>query len=81
MSLSEGRLSHLSQVLMKTVVEGKLGTVRSRIHRGRAQLRAALAHRSPVQRATAASEPADEGELVDPSGVVNAATPDPVMEQ
>jgi RNA polymerase sigma-70 factor (ECF subfamily) len=25
----------------------KLGTVRSRIHRGRAQLRAALAHRAP----------------------------------
>src|SRR5439155_205832 len=29
----------------------KLGTVRSRIHRGRAQLRAALAHRSPEARA------------------------------
>ncbi|MGL4173534.1 MAG: RNA polymerase sigma factor SigE [Actinomycetota bacterium] len=28
----------------------KLGTVRSRIHRGRAQLRAALAHRSPTTR-------------------------------
>ena len=26
----------------------KLGTVRSRIHRGRAQLRAALEHRRPV---------------------------------
>ncbi len=25
----------------------KIGTVRSRIHRGRAQLRAALAHRAP----------------------------------
>jgi RNA polymerase sigma-70 factor (ECF subfamily) len=29
----------------------KLGTVRSRIHRGRAQLRAALEHRAPGQRA------------------------------
>jgi RNA polymerase sigma-70 factor (ECF subfamily) len=27
----------------------KIGTVRSRIHRGRSQLRAALAHRAPVQ--------------------------------
>jgi RNA polymerase sigma factor (sigma-70 family) len=27
----------------------KIGTVRSRIHRGRAQLRAALAHRAPAQ--------------------------------
>ena len=30
----------------------KLGTVRSRIHRGRAQLRAALAHRAPTQTRT-----------------------------
>lgn len=29
----------------------KVGTVRSRIHRGRAQLRAALQHRAPAQRA------------------------------
>ena len=29
------------------VLDLKLGTVRSRIHRGRAQLRAALAHRAP----------------------------------
>ena len=28
----------------------KLGTVRSRIHRGRAQLRDALAHRAPRER-------------------------------
>ncbi len=34
----------------------KLGTVRSRIHRGRAQLRQALAHRAPTRRtATAAA--------------------------
>jgi RNA polymerase sigma-70 factor (ECF subfamily) len=29
----------------------KLGTVRSRIHRGRSQLRAALAHRAPGEAA------------------------------
>jgi hypothetical protein len=28
-SLSEGRLSHLAHLLMKAVVDGKLGTVRS----------------------------------------------------
>jgi RNA polymerase sigma-70 factor (ECF subfamily) len=32
----------------------KLGTVRSRIHRGRAQLRAALSHRAPASRAVPA---------------------------
>jgi hypothetical protein len=31
-SLSEGRLSHLSQTLLKAVVDGKLGTVRSDHH-------------------------------------------------
>ncbi len=36
----------------------KLGTVRSRIHRGRAQLREALAHRAPQPRA---AEPAPSG--------------------
>lgn len=29
MSLSEGRLSHLSHLLLKAVLDGKLGTVRS----------------------------------------------------
>lgn len=32
------------------VLDIKLGTVRSRIHRGRAQLRTALAHRDPALR-------------------------------
>lgn len=32
MSLSEGRLSWLSHALMKAVVDGKLGTVRSEHH-------------------------------------------------
>ena len=36
----------------------KLGTVRSRIHRGRVQLRAALEHRAPGRRA--AAEPGEE---------------------
>jgi RNA polymerase sigma-70 factor (ECF subfamily) len=31
------------------ILDAKLGTVRSRIHRGRAQLRAALAHRAPAE--------------------------------
>ncbi len=34
----------------------KLGTVRSRIHRGRSQLRQALAHRAPVRAASLASK-------------------------
>ena len=36
----------------------KLGTVRSRIHRGRSQLRAALAHRAPTRRTPLAPAPA-----------------------
>jgi RNA polymerase sigma factor (sigma-70 family) len=40
----------------------KLGTVRSRIHRGRAQLREALAHRNSARRAAVSSIP----ELSDP---------------
>ncbi|MFC7732301.1 RNA polymerase sigma factor SigE [Actinomadura keratinilytica] len=40
----------------------KLGTVRSRIHRGRAQLRAALEHRAP-QRRGAADPGAEAGDL------------------
>ena len=31
------------------IMDAKLGTVRSRIHRGRAMLRRALAHRAPVE--------------------------------
>jgi RNA polymerase sigma-70 factor (ECF subfamily) len=49
----------------------KLGTVRSRIHRGRAQLREALAHRAPqreVVPATTASRPS-----IRPAGVLSGA--------
>lgn len=38
----------LSYEEVANVLDVKLGTVRSRIHRGRAQLRKALAHRSPT---------------------------------
>jgi RNA polymerase sigma factor (sigma-70 family) len=42
------------------VLDLKLGTVRSRIHRGRAQLRAALAHRAPTGDRTRFAGPARE---------------------
>ncbi len=38
----------------------KLGTVRSRIHRGRSQLREALAHRMPIKRGHPPTEPVAE---------------------
>ena len=38
----------LSYEEIAAVLEVKIGTIRSRIHRGRAQLRAALAHRRPT---------------------------------
>jgi RNA polymerase sigma-70 factor (ECF subfamily) len=44
----------------------KLGTVRSRIHRGRAQLRTALDHRRPRRSGMAATAPAPAGEVVVP---------------
>ena len=44
----------------------KLGTVRSRIHRGRAQLRAALEHRAPGRR-----------EAFEPGGIAPGAAADP----
>jgi len=64
----------------------KLGTVRSRIHRGRGQLRSALAHRSPVQRAAEveADALADSPTAVTAGAASTATTPttslDPVTE-
>ena len=40
-------LEELSYEEISVTLGIKLGTVRSRIHRGRSQLRAALAHRAP----------------------------------
>ena len=39
------------------ILDAKLGTVRSRIHRGRAMLRTALAHRAPAGGRTRYSGP------------------------
>ncbi|WP_246178707.1 RNA polymerase sigma factor SigE [Actinomadura decatromicini] len=65
----------------------KLGTVRSRIHRGRAQLRAALEHRAPTRRRPGTR---NEFQPVDAAGAVAAgeaphvagpALPEPVRPQ
>ncbi|HWI43712.1 MAG TPA: RNA polymerase sigma factor SigE [Nocardioides sp.] len=48
----------LSYEEIAEIMGAKLGTVRSRIHRGRAQLRAALAHRAPTEGRTHYAGPA-----------------------
>ena len=45
------------------ILDAKLGTVRSRIHRGRAMLREALAHRAPVEGRARYAGPAGEAVL------------------
>jgi RNA polymerase sigma-70 factor (ECF subfamily) len=50
----------------------KLGTVRSRIHRGRAHLRAALEHRAPVVRSPEAAASVDAERVSDATRVSNA---------
>jgi RNA polymerase sigma factor (sigma-70 family) len=49
------------------ILDAKLGTVRSRIHRGRAMLRKALAHRAPVDGRSRYSGPAT-GPILLPGG-------------
>ena len=43
-----------------TILDAKLGTVRSRIHRGRVMLRQALAHRAPTRGRSRYAGPVDE---------------------
>ena len=52
-------LEGLSYAETASVLGLKIGTVRSRLHRGRAQLRRALAHRDPAPRSPAPTGPAD----------------------
>ncbi|CUR56322.1 Alternative RNA polymerase sigma factor SigE [metagenome] len=47
----------LSYEEIAEIMDAKLGTIRSRIHRGRAMLRDALAHRAPVEGRTRYSGP------------------------
>ncbi|WP_223291167.1 RNA polymerase sigma factor SigE [Streptomyces avicenniae] len=64
----------LSYEEIATTLGVKLGTVRSRIHRGRSHLRKALPHRSPRGRADADAQPADESVLaVAPAGPESGA--------
>jgi RNA polymerase sigma factor (sigma-70 family) len=59
----------LSYEEIAATLDIKLGTVRSRIHRGRAQLRAALEHRAPRKVEPTISEPsADATEAESPAG-------------
>ena len=49
----------------------KLGTVRSRIHRGRAQLREALAHRAPREAVGIAARPNIPDRMPPPAGMAS----------
>jgi RNA polymerase sigma factor (sigma-70 family) len=58
----------------------KLGTVRSRIHRGRAQLRAALGHRRPSASPASASPAGARAASASPAGATTPVTTTPVGE-
>ena len=49
--LNEEQLRPVNRLTVRIadIMDAKLGTVRSRIHRGRAMLREALAHRAPAE--------------------------------
>jgi hypothetical protein len=66
----------LSYEEISEVLDIKIGTVRSRIHRGRAQLRTSLAHRRPTgERLRYLGVAVESGEIPDSVASKSGATP------